>query len=300
MPQLNYKHLYYFWTVAREGSITRACQRLHVTQPAISAQLAKLEQQLGEKVFAKSGRGLQLTETGRLVFRYADEIFALGRELTDMVRGRTSGRPTRLVVGIADSLPKIVAQRLIAPALQLDDPVHLVLQDDRPERLLAALAIHELDLVLTDAPLPAGVSVRAYNHLLGETGVTIFGAPGMAGEHVENFPRSLDGAPFLLPTEGTVLRRSLEQWFDTHEILPRTVAEIADSALLKVFGQMGLGLFAAPSAVEREVKRQYRVEVVGRLDEVRERFYAISLERRLKHPAVLAISEAARRQLFSE
>ncbi len=299
MPTLNYKHLLYFWTVAREGSIAAACKQLHVTQPAISAQLRKLERQLGEPLFAKSGRGLVLTEAGRTALQYAEEIFSLGRELTETLRGRPTGKPIRLTVGVTDAFPKLVAYRLLAPALRLEQPVHLVLHDDRPERLFAELSIAELDLVLADAPLPPTAPIRAYNHLLGECGVTFFGTPALAEKYAPGFPASLDGAPFLLPTEGTTLRRSLTQWFEQVDVHPRVVAEVGDSALLKTFGQAGMAIFAAPTAVESEIRRQYRVDALGQVEEIRERFYAISVERRLKHPAVVAISQTAREGLFT-
>jgi LysR family transcriptional activator of nhaA len=298
MPSLNYKHLLYFWTVAREGSITRACKTLHVTQPAISAQLRTLERTLGEKLFAKNGRNLVLTEAGQVAFRYAEEIFSLGREMTDTLRGRPTGRPMRLTVGISDSLPKLLAHRLLEPAFRLEEPVQLVLYEDRPERLLAELSIHALDLVVTDAPLSPTIKVRAYNHLLGECGVSIFGTPELIATHGAEFPRQLDGAPFLLPTENSTLRRSLDQWFEANHVRPTVVAEIEDSAVLKVFGQSGAGFFAAPSVVEAEIQRQYHVTPVGRVDTIRERFFAISIERRLKHPAVLAITQSARAELF--
>jgi LysR family transcriptional activator of nhaA len=299
VPSLNYKHLLYFWTVARVGSIARACKELHVTQPAVSAQLQKLEQQLGEPLFARRGRGLALTEAGRTAFQYADEIFSLGRELAETLRGRPTGKPMRLTVGVTDAFPKLLAYRILSPALRMERPVHLVLQDDRPERLFAELSIHELDLVLADAPLPPTVPVRAYNHLLGECGVTFFATPALAEAHAAGFPASLDDAPVLLPTEGTTLRRGLAQWLDAAGLRPRVVAEVGDSALLKSFGQAGIGIFAAPSAIEAEVRRQYGVAVMGRVEEIRERFYAISVERKLKHPAVIAISQAAREGLFS-
>ena len=297
MPQLNYKHLLYFWTVAREGSIARACKRLHLTQPAISAQIRQLERSVGEKLFEKSGRGLALTEAGRVAFEYAEEIFRLGGELSDTLRGRPTGQPLRLVVGVTEAFPKLIAHRLLVPALQLPQPVRLVLRDDRPDRLLADLSVHALDVVLTDAPLAGTLSVRAYNHLLGECGVTVFGVGALAERYAEGFPASLDGAPFLLPTPETTLRPALDQWFEAQGVQPATVAEIEDSALLKTFGEAGMGLFAAPSAIEAEVRRQYRVETVGRIEAIRERFYAISVERKLKHPAVLAISNAAREGL---
>jgi LysR family transcriptional activator of nhaA len=298
MAWLNYHHLLYFWTVAREGSVTKACAVLNLTQPAISAQIRTLERSLGEKLFEKRGRHLALTETGRMVYRYADEIFTIGRELQETLAGRPSGRPARLTVGVVQALPKLMAYRLLEPALRGPDPVHLVLHEDRLERLLGELALHTLDIVLSDTPIPASARVKAFSHPLGECGVTIFAASELADAHRRRFPASLDGAPFLLPTETTTLRQSLDQWFTRQGIKPTAVAEIEDSAVLKVFGQAGIGLFAAPTAVEREVRRQYSVRVVGRIAEVRERFYAISVERRIRHPAVLALTSAARDEIF--
>ena len=298
MAWLNYHHLLYFWTVARTGSVTRAAEELHLTQPAISAQLRTLERALGERLFARSGRHLVLTEVGQLAFRYADEIFRTGRELQEALAGRPSGRPVRFTVGVADAMPKLLTVRLLEPALALAEPLHLVLREDEPNRLLADLAVHAVDLVLSDAPVPPSVKVRAYSHLLGSCGVTIFGTAALAKAHRRRFPASLDDAPFLLPTENTVLRRSLEEWFVAQGIRPHVVAEIEDSAVLKVFGGTGRGLFAAPAVLEAEVRRQYGVNVVGRIDAIAERFYAISAERRISHPAVLAITRAARRDIF--
>lgn len=298
MPSLNYHHLYYFWTVAREGSIARATQKLHLTQPTISAQLKTLEENLGEKLFVRSGRRLVLTDTGRMAYRYADEIFTLGRELQDTLGGRPTGRPLLLRVGIADQVPKLLAHRLLAPVLAMPVPVHLVCQEGRPDRLFAELATHALDLVLTDAPLTTQVDVRAFNHLLGETGVTVFGAAPLAAKYRRRFPASLTGAPFLLPTEGTALRRSLDAWFDREGIQPRVVGEFSDSALLKVFGMKGAGLFAAPTAIRDDVRRQFGVRGLGELARITESFYAVTVERRIRHPAVVAVSEAARERLF--
>ncbi len=303
MEWLNYHHLLYFWVTAREGSVTRAGEQLYLSQPTISAQIRALERSLGEKLFIKSGRNLVLSEIGRVVFRYAEEIFSLGRELTDTLKDRTHsrslGRPVRFQVGIADVMPKLVAYRILEPALRMTEPVHIICKEDKPERLLAELAVHEVDLVLTDAPLSPGARVKAYNHLLGECGVTIFAPPKQASKYKRKFPRSLNGAPFLLPTDNTSLRRSLDQWFDSQHIRPAVVGEFEDSALLQVFGQTGLGLFAAPSAIEAEIHEQYGVQAVGHIKTVRERFYAISVERKLTHPAVVAISETARQKLFS-
>lgn len=302
MEWLNYHHLLYFWVTAREGSVTRASEQLYLSQPTVSAQIRALERSVGEKLFIKSGRNLVLSEIGRVVFRYAEEIFSLGRELTDTLKGRLGerlpSRPVRFHVGIADVVPKLVAYRILEPALCLAEPVQIVCREDKPERLLADLAVHEVDLVLADAPISPSVKVKAYNHLLGECGVTIFAPPKQASNYKRKFPRSLDGAPFLLPTDNTSLRRSLDYWFDSQQIRPTVVGEFEDSALLPVFGQTGKGLFAAPSAVEAEIREQYGVQVVGRIDAVRERFYAISVERKLKHPAVVAISETARQELF--
>ena len=298
MAWLNYHHLLYFWTVARTGSVRRACEELHLTQPAVSAQIRTLERSLGEQLFVRSGRHLALTDVGQVVYRYADEIFRLGRELQETLAGRPTGQPVRFTVGVTDAMPKLLAYRLLEPALRLAEPVRLVLREDEPERLLADLSIHALDLVLADAPVPSTVKVRAYNHLLGESGVTLFGAPALAAAHRRRFPRGLDGAPFLLPTDDSVLRRSLDQWFAAQDIRPRVVAELEDSAVLQEFGQRGVGLFVAPTVMEDEVRRQYGVAVVGRIADVRERYYAISVERRLTHPAVVAITRAARQDLF--
>jgi len=285
--------------VAREGGVSRACEHLHVTQPAVSAQLRKLERALGERLFERHGRGIALTDAGRLAYQYADEIFSMGRELTDVMAGRPSGQAMRLVVGVADVLPKLLTYRLLEPALKLAQPVRLVLHEDSTEHLLAALSAHEVDLVLSDAPLPPTVAVRAFNHFLGECGVTVFATKDQAPRYTDRFPRSMDGAPFLLPNLGSTLRRSLDHWFEEAGIRPMIVGEIEDSALLKVFGQAGVGLFVAPSAVESEVRRRYRVQVVGRIESVRESVYAISVERRIKHPAILAITTAARAGLLA-
>lgn len=294
MEWLNYHHLLYFWVVAREGGLAPASRVLRLAHPTLSGQIRQLEANLGEQLFDRTGRRLVLTDVGKTVFGYADEIFSLGRELMDVVKSRPTGRPVRLAVGIADVLPKLVARHLLDPALKLEEPVRLVCYEDRYERLLASLAVHELDVILTDAPVAPGSNVRAYSRLLGECGLTFFAAPALRGQCRGKFPQCLKGAPFLLPTDTTVLRRSLEQWFESHDLRPRIVAEFEDSALLKVFGQDGVGVFAMPSIVEGQIAEQYGVEALGRTDEVKERFYAISGERRLKNPAVVAICESAK------
>jgi LysR family transcriptional regulator, transcriptional activator of nhaA len=299
MEWVNYHHLLYFWAVAREGGLVAAGKLLGLSHPTLSAQIHTLEDQLGEKLFTKVGRKLALTDAGRVAFRYADEIFSLGRELVDTVRGRSTGQPLRLDVGIADAVPKLVVRRLLQPALGLTESVRLVCYEDAHERLLAALSLNSVDIVISDAPVPPGSSVRAFNHLLGETGVTFFGTRSLARVYRRGFPASLNGAPMLLPLENLTLRRALNQWFDRHGIEPRIVAEFEDGALLKVFGGDGAGVFTAPTVVEREVIRQYGVSVIGRAPQVRERFYAISVERRLKNPAVVAICDAARLEVFA-
>jgi LysR family transcriptional activator of nhaA len=295
---LNYHHLLYFYTAAREGSISRASKVLHLTQPTISAQIHTLEEALAERLFERRGRGLALTEAGHLVYRYAEEIFALGRELQGTLAGRPGGRPLRLRVGVAEGLPKLVAYRLLEPAFRVADPVHLVCREGSPERLLADLSIHSLDVVLLDAPPTPGTTVRVFSHLLGESGVTLFGTLELARRYRRRFPASLDGAPMLLPTADSTLRGSLDQWLEREGVRPLVRGEFSDSAVLKVFGGAGAGVFAAPSVVEDEVRRQYGVRVIGRISSIRERFYAVSAERRLRHPAVAAISQAARAELF--
>ncbi len=290
MDRINYKHLYYFWMVAREGGVGRACAKLHLAQPTVSSQLAAFEEALGEKLFSRNGRRLTLTETGRLVFRYAEEIFALGRELGAALKGGERGRALRLTVGVTETLPKLVVYRLLEPVLQLAEPVKLFCHEGKADRLLAELALGELDLVLSDTPTTAA---GLFNHLLGECSVSVFAAPALAACYRLDFPRSLTGAPFVLPTSNTALRRSLDQWFDALDLRPRICAEIEDSALLKTFGSGGVGLFVAPAAVEKEVRRQYQVDLVGHIEAVTERFYAFTRRGRLCHPAVTALLERA-------
>ncbi len=296
---LNYQHLLYFYVVAHEGGVQRATKVLNLAQPTISGQIKVLERQLGERLFVRRGRNLVLTDVGQVVYRYASEIFSLGRELREALAGLPSaGRPARFAVGVSDSLPKLTTFRLIAPALDPPGQYRLEFRIGKTDQLLAELATHALDLVLTDAPLPPTLSVRAFSHLLGESGVTVFAAPALAGRYRRGFPGSLDGAPWVLQTPNTALRRSLDAWFATSGVRPEIAAEVEDVALLQVLGQEGFGVFAAPSVVEDEIRRAYGVRVVGRLETVRERFYAVSVERKLKHPAVVAISEGARRELF--
>jgi LysR family transcriptional activator of nhaA len=299
MEWLNYHHLLYFWTVAKEGSIARACEKLRLAQPTISGQLRLLEDTLGEKLFTKQGRGLALTEVGQVVYRYADEIFGLGRELLDVLKGRPRGRSLRLFAGVSDLIPKLIAYRVLRPALEMPEPAQIVCDEGSPAHLLAELAEHRIDLVLSDAPIPSTIPVKAFNHLLGTSTVTVFAAPQLAAQYRRNFPACLDGAPFLLPMTESSLRRSLEQWFEAENISPRLVGEFKDRALMTTFGQGGAGLFAGPSATEKEIREYYHVAAVGRVDSIVEHYYAISAERKLKHPAVVRISEAAREDLFA-
>lgn len=301
MDWLNYHHLFYFWTVVREGSIAAAARKLRLSQPTVSEQLASLEEAVGEPLLRRGARGVALTEMGATVLRYADQIFSLGRELQDTVKGRPTGRPMRLAVGIADVVPKVVARRLIEPALAIEAGVMLVCYEDKIERLFSDLSIHNLDLVLADAPvgpIPA-LSAPLYSHLLGECDAAVFGTRELAARYRRGFPRSLDGAPFLLPIAGTALRRSLDQWFDAEGITPRIAGEFQDTALLQDFGLAGIGLFAAPSALLDDLESHHGLSTLGRIKTIRERYYAISSERKLAHPAVLAISQAAKELLLS-
>jgi len=300
MEWLNYHHLLYFWTVAREGSVTAAAEQLRLSQPTISAQIRTLEEAFGEPLFNRVGRKLELTEMGKLTLRYADEIFTLGRELQDVIAGRVGHRAQKLVIGVSDLVPKLVLHRLIAPALAMEDPPRITCREDKTDRLLAELAVHDLDLVLAEAPFAGQVSVRAFNHPLGECGVTFFAVRGLARRYAKGFPESLDEAPILVPTQNTLLRRSLDRWFHQLGIRPRVVADFEDSALLKAFGAEGAGVFPGPSAIADEICETYRVKPVGSTTEVVERFYAISIERRIKHPAVRVISDNAKQLLFAE
>lgn len=297
---LNYHHLFYFWTVAREGSIARASATLQLAQPTISAQIATLERALGEKLFTRTGRRLTLTSTGQMSLRYADQIFTLGQDLLTTIRTQPSVRPLKLVVGITETMPKLIVYRLLQPALRLRVPVRIVCRENRLDRLVADLAVHDLDVILSDAQAGRAVKVRAVHHFLGECGASFFAAPGMAAAYSRRFPRSLDGAPFLLPHDGAPLRGALERWFADSSVRPRIVGEFDDPALLTVFAQAGVGVFAAPSVFEAQVRRQSGLRLVGRVEEMRERFYAITLDRKLTHPAVVAVCEAARDWLSAE
>ncbi len=292
--RINYNHLHYFWVVAREGSVAKAAELLHLTPQTVSGQIGFLEDGLRNALFRRQGRSLVLTEVGQMVFRYADEIFGLAGELVDVLNGRLPGGPMLFTVGVADVVPKLVAYRILEPALTTAPPVRIVCREARLESLVADLSIHKVDMVLADAPLSAGLNVKAFNHFLGESGITFFATETRASALSAAFPTSLHGVPLLMPGSHTALRRGLDQWLDSEGIVPKVVGEFDDTALLKAFGQAGAGVFPAPTAIEREVQEQYGVRVLGRTSKVKERYYAISAERRLKHPAVVAVSQAAR------
>ena len=291
---INYKHLHYFWEVARHGGIARASEYLHLTPQTISGQISMLEERMGEALFNKVGRNLELTETGRLVLSYADEIFSLGSELEETLRNLPSGRPMEFKVGVVDAVPKTIAYRLLAPALELPDAVRIVCKENSIEELLAELALHRIDMVIADSPIPADVNVRGYNHALGDCGISFLAKSALAKKLKKDFPHSLNAAPMLIPSKINSVKGRLLQWLDSKHIYPRIVGEFDDSALMKVFGQAGTGVFIAPSAIAKEVAHQYDVQIIGETKEVREQFYAISVERKISHPAVAAITETAR------
>jgi len=295
---INYKHLHYFWMVAREGSIARASERLNLAPQTISGQLTLLEQQLGTALFTRVGRHLELTETGRLVLSYAEEIFSLGSELEETLRNLPERRSMVFRVGVADVVPKSIAYRLLAPALNMPEPVRIHCREENLDILLGELAAHRLDLVIADRPMPPSVSVRAFSHLLGECGISFFAAPEQAEALAKGFPNTLNGTPMLLPSDNAAVRSGLESWLDKQRIHPRIVAEFDDSALMKAFGQAGSGIFIGPAVIAAEIEQHYGVQRIGKTDEVMEQFYAISVERKLSHPAVTTIMALAREELF--
>ena len=299
MEWLNYHHLLYFWTVVREGGISKAAEKLRLSQPTISTQIRLLEASLGERLFLRQGRTLVMTDVGRVVFRYADEIFGIGRELMETLRGRPAGRPLQLTIGIANAVPKLIAYRLLTPSVRGDNPVYVVCQEDNAERLTALLATHALDVVIADTPAPPHVRVKVFNHLLGESDTGFFAPATLASRLRRRFPRSLTDAPMIVPTANAALRRALDEGFEKEGLRPRLAGEFEDSALMKVFGQGAGVVFPAPAVIADDVCRLYGVREIGRTPAVRERYYAISAERRLKHPGVLAITSAARDEVFA-
>ena len=299
MEFLNYHHLRYFWVVAQEGGLRKAAEKLHVSQPTISAQIATLESVLGEKLFRRSPRGLTLTETGHLAFSYAEEIFALGQDFIHSVKQRPTARPLRVNIGIADSLPKLVSHEIIKPIFSLGQPVQAVCLENKTSDLLAQLAVYRLDLVLADEPAPSALPLKTFNHLLGESGVTFCAERKLTLRLRRQFPGSLHHEPMLLPTSGTALRRTLEKWFQEQGIHPRVVAEYDDAALMKVAAEDGLGCFPLPTVAVNEAVTRYGFQIVGQAKGCVVQFYAISAERKLTHPAVVAITSNARGRLFA-
>jgi len=299
MEWLNYHHLLYFWTVVQEGSVSKAAAKLRLSQPTVSAQVRLLERTLGQPLFARKGRAQTLTDVGRVVHGYADEIFSIGRELLDALGSRSPGRGRQLTVGVANAVPKLLVYRLLRPVLKHAEPIRLVCREDNPEQLIGQLAAYALDVVIANTPAPGHLPVKVFNHAVGESGTAFFAPATLAARLRRRFPRSLHDVPMVLPTTSSPLRRALEEWFDREGVRPRIQAEFEDSALMNVFGQAVGCVFPAPAAIERDVSRLYGVRVAGRTDAVRERYYVISAERRLKHPGVVAMTTAARHQLFA-
>jgi len=298
MEWLNYHHLRYFYVAAKEGSLKKAAETLHVSQPSISEQIKELEEALGEALFRRSGRSNVLTDAGQIVFRYAEEIFSLGAELLRAVKQRPGLRSLRFYVGVADALPKLVVNDILKPALAMQQAVHIICREGKLEDLLAQLAAHRLDIVLTDEPAPSSLKFKAFTHLLGESAVIFCAAPRLAARLRRGFPASLHEAPALLPTENTALRRSLESWFQQRQIRPRVVAEFDDAALLKVMAADEKGFAPIPAVVAEEAIRRYRLQKIGVSPECKEQFYAITAERRIVHPAAVTIPRNAQNHMF--
>ena len=299
MEWLNYHHLMYFWTVAREGTIAKASEKLMLAPPTISAQIKSLEAALGEKLFERRGRTLALTDTGEMVYDYANEMFSIGREMISALRQEKRDRPLRFHVGITDSLPKLVVHKILQPAFDMDRPVQLICHEGKIESLLGELANHHLDVVLTDSPGSPLTAIQTFNHKLGDAAISLLAEPKLARKLTRDFPASLDDAPAVLPTASVATRRALDRWFEQIEVTPRIIAEVEDSALTKVFAGEGLGFMAVPAVIAESVCNRYGLKEIGTAEECVEHFYAITVERRIKHPAAIAITQAAREELFA-
>jgi LysR family transcriptional activator of nhaA len=296
---MNFKHLHYFWAAAKAGGIVRAGEQLHMSPQTLSGQIKLLEDRLGCALFRKLGRGLELTDEGRVALGFAEQIFALSTELETVIgKGSRAEQALDFRVGIADAVPKAIAYRLLEPALAMPQPVHLICHEGKFQDLLGQLAVHRLDLVIADEPMGRQLSVKAYNHLLGSTAMSFFAAPALKRTLVGAFPQCLDGAPMLLQGAASAMRQRFEFWLAMHKIRPHAIGEFDDAALLKAFGGEGRGVFMAPTVLESETAAQYGVRVVGRSDELVDEFYAVSVERRITHPCIAAITDAARDQLF--
>jgi LysR family transcriptional activator of nhaA len=299
LEDLNFHHLFYFWTVAAEGSVTAASRRLGLAQPSVSAQVRKLEESLGADLFEKQGRGRLLTDLGREVLRHAEQVFGSAQNLVDFLNGRTLDDATAIAVGVPDVMSRLVAHKLMAPLYQRQPAIAIECYGSNFEDLLSDLAVSRFDVVLSHAPMASHVRIKAFNHKLGDSPLTVFATPEIAASCRASFPASLDGVPFLLPTVGTELRRALDQWFDQQGIAPRVTGEFSDSALMKEFGSGGAGAFVAPSIVEAKVCKQYSVQAVGRLADLTEQFFAITTSKRIVHPGVAMMIDAARSAAFA-
>lgn len=297
---INYHHLYYFWLTVKMGTVSAAAESLHLARPTVAAQIKDLEKAIGQKLFEKQGRGLVLTEFGTQVHKYADEIFSVGRELREFIKTGHGENRKRFVVGLPDVVPKHIAFELLKPALHMEDRPRTVCYEGKLDQLLTDLALHKIDLVISDAPAPPTMDFKVYNHKLGECGLSMLATPELANRYSENFPNSLTDAPCLLPTDHTAVRRAMDIWMDDNEIFPQIVAEFEDSALLKVFGQAGEGIFPVPTAIEKLVIKQYGVQLVGRIEGVRDKFYAISAEKRVQHAATSLVVKQGRNELFDD
>ena len=294
MDWLNFHHLRYFWAAAKEGGLARAAAKLHVSQPSISEQIRELEVSLGEKLFRRKGRNNVLTDAGQIVFGYAEQIFALGREMTNAVKQGPAAKMQRLYVGVTDSLPKLVTNEILKPVFSMAQTAHVICREGKLEDLLAQLAAHRLDIVLSDEPASSSTNFKTFNHLLGETGTAICAERKLGAKLKRGFPNSLNGAPALLPAENSTLRRALDTWFREQRIEPRIVAEFEDLALLKLMAAEGRGFIAIPAVALSDAVAQYEYVLIGKVEKCRVQFHAITAERRIEHPAVLLITGKAR------
>ena len=298
MDWLNYHHLRYFWTVARKGGVRKAAEELHVSQPSISAQLRLLEDALGEKLFRRSGRSLVLTEAGHMALSYADEIFSAGRELVSAIKRHPGARPLRLNVGLTDAFPKLIAFQILKAAFHYADAIHLICREGEIGPLVNQLQTHRLDIVLADEPASSTLKAKTFNHRLGHSGITFCAMPPLASKLRRNFPKSLDGAPALLPSENMGMRKMLETWFDAQDIRPRVIGEFEDSALMEVCSSGGRGFTVVHTVIDRSALKHYGLRVIAKTKDCGSDFFAITAERRVKHPAAMAITEHAYSQLF--
>ena len=298
MRWLNYQHLFYFWNVVRYGGVTKASHHLRLAQPTISAQLKAFEDVLGEKLLDREGRGLALTDTGQIAYRYAEQIFSLGTEFLEVLDGGSITIPKDFKIGIADVVPKSLAYKLIKPAFKHNSAVMISCIEDKTERLLADLSIGEIDLVVADRPIPPNVKVKAFNHFVGECGLAFLASKDLTKRFKKGFPNSLDKAPLLIPTAESAVRQELDQWFDQKEVHPQIVAAFQDRALMKIAAREGQGIIPVPEVIAADVCSEYHLELIGGTTEVKERLYLISIERRLKNPMLVEICEQGQKNIF--